>query len=193
MLKKLFIAAILLGFFPLVSRVATAQEIVHALVGTVSSIDAEAKTITVATDDGSDGTFHDLTDAHAAIKFDKSLRNDSTAASEFKSQAARVIVYYYGAGSGRTAVALKDLGTGPFTTSTGTFVKFDKKERSLSIKDKTGAILSFTIAAGAIAETDGGVTEAIKFDPRKGIRINVLSTSANGNSTAVFINGALEL
>jgi hypothetical protein len=192
MLKTFFRVSMLVGCFSLASYAARAQEIIHALTGTVSSIDADAKTITVATDDGSDGTFHELTDSRTQMKFDKGLRADATAAEDFKQQGAHVIVYYFGGGE-RTVVAIKGIGTGPFTTTTGTVVKFDKKEHSLSIQDKTGAIQSFNVTASTIAETDGGVAAGLKFDPRKGLRIIVVSASANGSATAVFINGGLEL
>jgi hypothetical protein len=192
MLKTFFRISMLVGCFSLASRAATAQEIVHALTGTVSSIDADAKTITIATDDGSDGTFHDLTDSRALMKFDKGMRADATAAADFKQQGAHVVVYYFG-GGGRTVVALKIIGPGPFITTTGTVVKFDKKEHSLSILDQTGAVQSFSVAASTIAETDQGVTGGLKFDPRKGLKIIIVSTSANGSATAVFINGGIEL
>jgi hypothetical protein len=192
MLKTLFRFSMLVGFFSLATRAAIAQEIVHALTGTVGSIDTGAKTITVVTDDGSDGTFHILTDPHASMKFEKSMRNDATAAGEFKQKGAHVVVYYFGAG-GRTAVALKPLGPGPFKTTSGTVVKFEKKEHSLTITDQTGATQSFDVTPSTIAETDAGATEGLKFDPRKGEKVIVSSTQANGASTAVFINGALGL
>ena len=44
---------LLVGYFFLATLAATAQEVVHALIGTVSSINPAAKTITVKTDDGS--------------------------------------------------------------------------------------------------------------------------------------------
>jgi len=191
MLKTLFRISILIGCFSFAVRAATAQEIVHALIGTVSAINANDKTITVNTDDGSDGTFHFMEDPHTPIKFDKGLRSESTAATDFKTQDARVIVYYFGAGGGRTVVALKALGAGPFTKFSGTVVKYDKKEHSLSVQDQTGAIQSFTVASSTIAETDEGASEGLKFDPHKGQRVNVAATGAAGSQAAVYINGAL--
>lgn len=193
MLKMLVRIPLLVGCLSLASLAATAQEIVHALTGTVSAIDADAKTITVATDDGSDGTFHYLTDSHASMKFDKAMRTDATAPGDFKQQGAQVIVYYFGTGGGRTVVAVKSLGAGPFTTTSGTVVKYDKKEHSLVVKDQSGATQSFNITASTIAETDAGVTEGLKFDPRRDEKVIVSSTGSGGSSTAVFINGALGL
>jgi hypothetical protein len=191
MLKTLFKISMLVGCLALASRAATAQEIVHALSGTLSSIDAGAKTITIATDDGSDGTFHLLANPRTPLNFDKGIRSEATAAGDFKTQGAHVVVYYFGAGSGRTVVALKDLGAGPFTTTSGTVVKFDKKEHSLTVKDQAGANQSFSVAPGTIAETDQGAIEGLKFDPRKGEKVIVAAAQASSGSTAVFINGAL--
>jgi hypothetical protein len=191
MLKSSLKILMLVGCLALASRAATAQEIVHALSGTVSSIDAGAKTIEIATDDGSDGTFHFMADPHTPLKFDKGMRSEATAAGDFKTQGAHVVVYYYGAGGGRTVVAIKDLGTGPFTATSGIVVKFDKKEHSLTVKDQSGATTSFNVTASTIAETDEGATAGLKFDPRKGEKVIVAAAQASGSPTAVFINGAL--
>ena len=99
MVKECVRISVLVGGLSLACLSATAQEVVHALVGTVNGVDAKAKTITILTDDGSSGTFKDMTDDHAAIEFDKDIRSESTAADEFnKKSGARVIVYYYGYG-----------------------------------------------------------------------------------------------
>ena len=60
-----------------------AQETVSALAGTLTAIDAAAKTITVKTDDGSEGLFKDDTDSKVKIEFDKNLRAQTTAADAF--------------------------------------------------------------------------------------------------------------
>jgi hypothetical protein len=49
--------ALCLGFS---CRAALAQEVVHALTGTVSSVDPTSKTITMFLDSGSQGTFKDM-------------------------------------------------------------------------------------------------------------------------------------
>ena len=53
---------ILVGCISSVAIAATAQEVVHALTGTVRSIDPASKTITIFTDNGSEGLFKDLMD-----------------------------------------------------------------------------------------------------------------------------------
>ena len=50
------------GLFSIAAFAANAQEVVHALAGTVTSINSTDKTITIKTDDGSDGVFKDLSE-----------------------------------------------------------------------------------------------------------------------------------
>jgi Cu/Ag efflux protein CusF len=193
MSKTLLRIGLLAGCFSLVSLAGAAQEVVHALTGVVNNIDSAAKTITVITDDGSDGTFQDMISSRTSIEFDKSIRTEATAANEFKKKGARVIVFYYGAGEIRTVVALKSLGEGPFTKESGTVMKFDKKEHSLTIKDSSGTIESFKITPNTVADTDAGAAEGLKFDPHKGEPVRVIATQADGSLTALFINGSLAL
>ena len=169
---------------------ATAQEVVHALVGTVSSIDPAAKTITVKTDDGSESIFKDLINSKTRIEFDKNVSKDATAAEEFKKSGAHAVVYYFGIGNMRTVVALRSLGPGPFTKSAGRVVKFEEKEHSISIKDESGKVESFKITSDTVAETDTGAIEGLKLRPQNGDPVRVTAAATNGGATAVLINAS---
>jgi hypothetical protein len=184
--SRLLVAA---GCFSLVSMAATAQEVVHALTGVVKTINASSKIIIIATDDGSDGIFR-VAAPHVAVEFDKNARSEAVAAEAFKNNGTHVIVYYYGMGSLRTVVALHDLGAGPFTMSSGTVVKYDKSQHSLSIEDTSGAVESFKIVRSTIADTNNGVASGFKFDPDKGRKVNITAADESGVKTALFISGA---
>jgi hypothetical protein len=188
MLRRIVCISVLAGLTSFVSLAAAAQEMVHALAGTVSSIDATAKTITVKTDDGSEILFNDLIDSKTPIEFDPNIRRDATAASEFKSSGVRVIVYYFGYGSIRTVVALRSLGAGPFTLNSGTVVNFSKGDRTLSIKDNSGVIKTFNINSDLVVEASTGASEKTKFQPAKGDPVRVTAIMVNGSATALFIN-----
>jgi len=123
MLKGKFKPCILAACILFVSVAATAQEVVHALTGTVTSIDAAAKTIAIYTDNRSEGFFKDMTNSNTPIEFDKDIRAHATTVDSFKMKNAYVIVFYFGGGDVRTAVALRSLGAGPFSKDTGTVVK----------------------------------------------------------------------
>lgn len=180
--------SIFVGCFLLVTFAATAQEVVHALVGTASSIDPAAKTITVKTDDGSESIFKDLINSNTRIEFDKNVRKDAITADEFRKSGAHVIVYYFGMGNMRTVVALRNLGPGPFTKSIGTVVRFEGREHSFSIKEGSGKVESFKITSDTVAETDTGAIEGLKLRPQDGDLVRVIAMAANGGATALLIN-----
>lgn len=166
---------------------ATAQEVVHAVTGTVTDINSTAKTIQVKTDDGSEGLFKILTNGKVSIDFETRLRAGATSADVFTKTKTHVLVFYFGDGAVRTAVALEDLGMGPFVKVLGTVVKLDRHEHLLTIKNASGLAMAFQIDDKTVAETAVGVVEGEKFDPQKGDQVRVVATTANGVKTALFI------
>jgi hypothetical protein len=185
MLKGILKACFFVGCFSLASGVATAQEVIHALTGTVASVDTSAMTITIYTDNRSQSVFKDQTNRPVSIEFDKNVRAD--AADAAKKEGSYVIVYYSGGIDTRTAVALRSLGSGPFTTSSGTVVKFDGKEHSISVKDESGTVESFKIAPDTVAETGVGAVGGFKLRADKGDRVRVVAAKVNDSPTALFI------
>jgi hypothetical protein len=188
MLRRIFSSCILAGCFASVSIVATAQQVVHALTGTVSSIDGLSKTVTVYTDSGSQSDFKDLTNSKTSMVLDKKIRAESTSADAFKKVGTYVIVFYFGDSDARTAVALRNLGTGPFTSSTGTVVKFESKAHSIVVKDNSGQVQTFKITSDTVAETFAGVVDGFKFQLQKGDQVRVVGATADGGPTALFVN-----
>jgi hypothetical protein len=176
------------GCFWLVSVVATAQEVVHALTGTVSDINLTAKTITIIADDGSGGTFKDLTNPDTRIDFDKRIRAGTTEVDSFNKKGAYVIVFYFGEGNMRTAVAVRSLGSGPFIKGQGTVTKFEGRAHLLSIQEGAGKVEPFRIAADTVADTGLGIVDGFKFQPQKDDTVQVVATLVNGSATALFIN-----
>jgi hypothetical protein len=176
--------------FLLASVATSAQEVVHALTGTVSSIDARSKTITVFTDNQSDGYFQDLTNPDAAAKIDKSIRAFAPPVDAAKIQGSYVIVFYFGGDNGRTAVGLRSLGTGPFSRSIGIVVKAESKS-SISIADESGAVKSFKLTPNTVAETGTGAVIGFKYLPHKGDKVSVISAVVDGNETALMVNTLL--
>jgi hypothetical protein len=166
---------------------AAAQEVVHAVSGTISSIDSSAKTIQINQDDGFLGTFKDATTSHPDLDIDRKLLARLTPADKFDTKGAHVLVFYYGNSSVPTAVGLESLGPGPFTTTSGAVTKFEKHQRCITITGGSGTAKDVTIVPTTVAETSVGVVEGYKFDPEKGEQIRVTSSSANGKDTALYI------
>lgn len=166
---------------------APAQEVVHALTGTVSSIDPSSKTITLFLDGGSQGVFQDMTNSKIKLSVDKKVLADTTTPDEFKKQGAYVVVFYFGSRDTPTAVALRSLGPGPFTATKGTVERIDG-HRSLIVQDASGATETFALSADTIAEGSGGAVSGLKFQAEKGDQVRVVGTSKDGSPIALFVS-----
>ena len=162
---------------------ASAQQVVHALTGTVSQIDDLSKTIILFQDNGSEGQFKDMTNGKVHIVFDKKITLDTAPAESTKKKGAYVIVFYYGDNDDRAAVALKNLGAGPFTSAEGAVVKFEAKGHSISIKDSSGAVQTFKITDQTVAEGYMGAVDGYKFQAQKGDQVRVVANA----DTALFV------
>lgn len=179
---------IFVGCVAAVSIPATAQEVIHALTGTVSSINAAAHTITVFQDGGQQSTFQDMEAKHR-VSLDKRIAAEATTIDDFKKQGAYVIVFYYGDSDPRTVVAIKNLGEGPFSSTTGTLKKIDG-HRTIVLTDSSGKEQTFKIGSQTVAEGMFGAVQGSKFDAQKGAQIRVVSKDVDGSPTALFITGA---
>ena len=187
MLKALARSCIFAGCLVSVSMPLTAQEVVHALTGTVSSINEAARTITVFQDNGSQGVYDVLTNPKTHISFDKKIEAGTTAADAFKQNGAYVIIFYFGETENPTVAALKSLGTGPFTSTVGKVDKFESREHTISIEDKTGKVQTFKINAETVAETNRGAEEGLRFHAQDGDQVRVVSATEDGTPTALFL------
>ena len=165
----------------------SAQQIVHALCGTVSSINTANKTITLFQDSGSPATFRVMSSSNVRIAFDQKIADEVTAAKEFQQKGAYVVLFYFGTEENRTAVALKSLGKGPFSSTTGEVTEWNGHNHKLSVRDKDGAIHSFLIDPQTIAETYLGVVNSSKVDFDKGDQVRLVSSLKNGTPTVLFI------
>jgi hypothetical protein len=188
MFERLGTFCLLVGCFSLSAVAATAQEVVHALTGTVTSMDP-GKTIEVDTDDGADVDFRDLTKSNIPLEFDKVLSAQATSADRFNTKGTHVIVYYFGEGDQRTAVALQGLAPGQLKRTIGTVAKFDKHQHLLTVESTPGGVQLFHIEPTTVVETSVGAVEGRKFDPQKGDQVRVTAAAGQGTATALFIYG----
>jgi hypothetical protein len=174
----------LLFFF---SHQLKAQEIVHALCGTVSSINGANKTITLFEDGGSRGTFKEMSSSSTRIAFDKKLSGQVISAKDFQKQGDYVVLFYFGLEDNRTAVAVESLGSGPFSSMTGEVTKWNGRDRTVSVRDKDGTVRSFKVDAKTVAETYQGAIDGSKFDAANGAQVRVVSSTKDGAATVLFI------
>lgn len=186
-MKVLWRVCLVAALCSLAASVAIAQQRVHALSGTVTAIHPKIAMISIEMEDGSSMHFHWLKQSDGPVEFDKNVSADATAADKFATNAAHVIVYYFGEGDVRTAVALRDLGSGPIEKKSGAVVKFNRHEHLLTIKNSSGAQESFHIDPKTVTDTATGVAENFKFDFSKGDPVRVTAAMVNGSGTALLI------
>lgn len=189
MLKASLCACVCIGCLVSFTVPSPAQEVVHALTGTVALIDNSAGTFTLLQDNnGSMGEFQDKSSPKAHAALDKRIAAETISPNVFKNKGAYVIVFYFGGVTNdRTAVAVKNLGAGPFTAAVGTVEKYDGHAHELSVQDKSGAVQTFKISADTVAETDFGAVEGTRFQPHHGDQVRVVGASLNGTQTALFV------
>ncbi|MGA2652206.1 MAG: hypothetical protein ABSF28_16860 [Terracidiphilus sp.] len=189
MLRKMFKTGALAGWFVFAISGTAAQEVIHAYAGTVNTVDAANRTITVNDEDGYPAIFKDTADAKSSALLNKKLRGGVVSVNSVTERGTHVIVYYFTSGIDRVAVGLRNLGPGPFIDEIGTVVK--SEERSIVIRSKSGQVQSFNISPDMIAETSVGVIGGLKFQPEKGDQVRITATAANGAPDALFIDGTV--
>ena len=173
--------------FGLLAVPGTAQEVIHALTGTVRSISAADKSFWILQDGGRETMFKGSTDAKARAALQKKLGDATISVDELKTEGAYVIVFYHYGSEDPTAIALKNLGHGPFFATSGTVTKFDSHTRSVSVQDETGTAQTFKISGDTVVEGAMGVVDGLKFTPEKGDKLRVVATKTDGGDTALFL------
>jgi hypothetical protein len=166
---------------------AGAQMVVHAVSGVVKAINPDSKTMDVTVESGATSQFKLPSKAKVTLDFDKALQSDSVEASAFQHVGNFVVVYYYGFDDDRTAVAVKDLGAGPFLKDEGTVVSFDKHARTMTVKDDGGKSETFALNDQLVVDSGLSVASGRNYDPRKGYHVTVTYTQAGDKNSAVFI------
>jgi hypothetical protein len=160
------------------------QMIVHAMTGSVRSVSATELT---ATTNGDTQTFSLAGKSHPSLDFDKDLRDDSTPAAEFHKSDAYAVIYYYGSAADQTAVAVKDLGAGPFEKTSGKVTHFDKHTHHLTVTTTEGKTEDFLVSDKAVIDTGMRVKPGRKMDPPNGSNVLVIGVPENGAETIVYL------
>jgi hypothetical protein len=163
-----------------------AQQVVHALTGTVSSIDKAAETVAVLQDVGGSGLFQNPANPKPRVSLDKRIGPGTVAADAFKDNGAYVIVFYYGGSDNRTVVAFKNLGAGPFTSAVGKVTKFERAH-SISIQDDSGAVQTFKINPDTIAESYIGAVDGVKIQVQTGDKVRLVGAVVDGSPVVLFL------
>lgn len=165
--------------------VSSAQEVIHALIG-VATIDGSTHTITMTSSDGTQTVVKDEAKNHPRYDFDKTLQASAVDSSTFAKSGDRVILYYFGEGLQRRAVAVKDLGQSPLKLTTGQIEHWDHHHHVMTIKAADGTRQTFQLDGGTAVDTPMGVVNGDKFTPQTGDQILIKYLNKDGSNDAVF-------
>lgn len=174
--------------FCLACSAACAQEVVHAVTGVVTKVDSATHTITLTTNDGSQMVLQDETGSHSSYAFDKALQSKSMASTAFDKTGNRAVVYYFGDGTQRRAVAVEDLGPAPLKASSGQITHWDHHHHTVTIKAADGSKQSFQLDDATVVDTPMGVVNGDKFDGQNGDQISIRYMDKGGANQAVFLS-----
>jgi len=155
---------------------ASAQMSVHVVAGAIK--DKSPTALSVALDPTSSDQFHIDSGSSPSLNFPSDLRDGTTAPGQFSKQGDFALLYYYGFGDQRTAVAVRDLGSDAFTKAKGTVAAYDKKTRTLTLKDDGGKDITLALDDHLVLDTDMGVQSGRKYSPHKGDHVRVTYTGS---------------
>jgi hypothetical protein len=163
-----------------------AQEIVHAMVGTVTEVDPTSSSITLQLSDRASASFDFKPDLSAPVSFDKTLREEPETASKLPTMATHVIVYYYGL-SPVIAIAVKDMGN-KVDSITGTITNTNEAGRYITIQSETGHLATCSVSNETTVETPYGAVDGSKYSPKKGDQVSAVCNYEDGRELAQFIH-----
>ncbi len=166
---------------------AQCQMVVHAVSGTVTSIDPKGQHMSVAVDGQSDYNFTVASGKAVPLSFDPELRREAVDANQFRKAGDYVVVYYYGVDAELTAVAVKDIGKNGVEKTTGTVAGFDKHKRELTVKGNDGSTQEFRLSDTGVIDTGMGLESGRRYDPQRGTRVRVTAVDNGGEKTAMFV------
>ncbi len=169
------------------TAVAQAQYKIHALTGAITVVHPKIQMTTIATDDGTPGSFEWLAKTGGAIDFDKNISSGTVTPDQLTTKDTQVIAFYFGTGSVRTLVALRDLGAAPLIKPMGIVLRYNKKAHQLTIMNMEGAEETFQLDAKTITDTDTGVAVNFKYEFQKNEQVRILAIKGSTGENALLI------
>jgi hypothetical protein len=175
--KHLYSGWVLLTVF---AAACAAQDVVSAVKGTVTKVDAGAKTIAVKTADGTEHTLHfvDRTAVHGAEETGK----ESKDALHGLRKGSKVVAHYTARGSEETAEEVDHIGKGGLRAVEGTVSHIDRAGRTIVVKTAHGGEETYQLADHATVDAGKGIAEGAE----KTGKVTVYYTEAAGRKVAHF-------
>jgi len=174
LLRVLSVAALL------VFAVYAADDVVSAVHGTVTKVDAGAKAIVVKTADGTEHTIHYVD--KTTVKGGEAMGDAAKDSYKGIKEGSEVVVQYTKKGAVDTADEIDNLGKDAVKRMDGTVTKIGKDGKTVTIKAADGTEKTFDTAGQAAATSAKDVGKGAE----KGAKVTVLYTEDKGKKIAHF-------
>jgi hypothetical protein len=155
-----------------------AEDVVHALEGTVQKVDAATKTVVVKAADGTVHTFHYLGDVTV-----HGVKDASRGTVDGVKEGSQVAVHYTVTGSKETAHEFDNVGEDGLKETEGTVTHVDRGAKTIAVKTADGSEQTFHFTDRAAKDTG----EDIGKGTEKSTKVTVYYTEKAGVKTAHFV------
>lgn len=181
--SKLFSELLLLVCAVALLSSAQAQDVMHAIAGSVTKLDKAGKTIAIKTADGSEEAFK--YSEHTAVRDSRAtahIAQMGAVESYFAGkEGTRVVVRYTGQGADKTAALVEDFGKDTLKAGRGTVTHFDRAAHTVAIKTDNGAEETYHLGSDAVVDTDHGVVRGTRYVAKEGDKVVVHYTEKEGS------------
>jgi hypothetical protein len=161
-----------------------AQDVVHAVDGTVKKVDTGSKTMVIETKDGTDHTFHYV--GNVTVDGAKDTEHGTVDAAHGVTEGSKVAVHYTSEGGKDTVHEIDKIGDDGLKTTDGTVTHVDRGAKTIAVKTADGSEETFHLTARAAKDTGKGIGEGAD----KSAKVTVYYTEKAGTKTAHFIKAA---
>ena len=178
MFKFSFRLLLLACFFVMSAR--AANEVVSAVHGTITKVDAAAKTITVKTKDGTEETFHVV--SKTVVHGGEATAEGAKDTMHGLKEGSEVVAHYTVKGGEKSAVEVDRVGKDGVETMDGTVSKVGKDGKTVVVKGADGTEHTFSVAGKDTADAAKGIGKGSE----KSAKITVYYTQEAGKKVAHF-------
>jgi hypothetical protein len=158
-----------------------AQDVVHAVDGTVKKVDAGTKTLVVDAKDGTEHTFHYASDV--TVDGAKDTKKGTVDAAHGVEEGSKVAVHYTVDGGKETAHEIDKIGDDGLKATDGTVSHIDRGAKTIAVKTADGSEQTFRMTDRAAKDTGKDIAEGTD----KSAKVTVYYTEKAGVKTAHFV------
>jgi uncharacterized protein with beta-barrel porin domain len=161
-----------------------AQDVVHAVDGTVKKIDTGSKTIVVDTKDGTEHTFHYASDV--TVDGAKDTGKATAAGLGDLKEGSKVAVHYTVVAGKETTHEIDNIGDNGLKVTEGTVSHVDTGAKTIAVKTADGSVETFHLTDRVAKDTGKDIAKGAA----KSTKVTVYYTEKAGTKTAHFVKEA---